>query len=184
MKQILLVTVCVCAVASGSAFAQSKYSASRPRSDAANAQGYRLMDNRSFLLSAAQGAFADVELARLALGRATSAEVKRYAQQMVDAGEKMSADLKPLLKTHDIPPQVAIDARHKVTRDWLMKLPDQSFDRAYMTAMSAKQQNDVIFLQRAAAITSDPDVKKWATEALPGVRESQGLARSISLGSR
>ena len=184
MKQILLVTACVCAVASGSAFAQSKYPASKPRSDAANAQGPRLMDNRSFLLSAAQGAFADVELGRLALGQASSAEVKRYAQQMVDAGEKMSADLKPLLKTQDIPPQVAIDARHKVTRDWLARLSGESFDRAYMAAVSAKQTKDASFFQRATVLTDDPGVKAWASQALPIVQEHQAAAKAISLGSK
>jgi putative membrane protein len=182
MKQILLVTACVCAVASGSAFAQSKYPAAK-RSDAASAQGAR-MDHRAFVLSAAQGAFADVELGRLALGRASSAEVKRYAQQMVEAGEKMSADLKPLLKSQEIPPQVAIDARHKVTRDWLAKLSGEPFDRAYMAAMNAKLANDVAFFQRAVELTNDPGVKTWASQALPVVQEHQAATKAISVGSK
>jgi putative membrane protein len=182
MKQILLVTACVCAVASGSALAQSKYPASKSRSDAAT-QGSR-MDNRSFVLSAAQGAFADVELGKLALERASSAEVKRYAQQMVDAGEKKSADLKPLLKTQEIPPQVAIDARHKVTRDWLAKLSGESFDRGYVAAMSAKQGKDASFFQRAAELTNDPGVKAWASQALPIAQEHLAAAKAISLGSK
>jgi putative membrane protein len=142
------------------------------------------MDNRSFLLSAAQGAFADVELGKLALDRASSAEVKRYARQMVDAAEKMSADLKPLLQTHDIPPPAAIDARHKVTRDWLAKLSSESFDRAYMAAMRAKQSNEATFFQRAAVLTSDAGVKSWASQALPIVQEHQAAAKSIRLGSQ
>ena len=182
MKQIMLVTACVCAVASGSAFAQAKYPAAK-RSDTASAQGAR-MDNRAFVLSAAQGAFADVELGKLALDRASSTEVKRYAQQMVEAGEKMSADLKPLLRTQEIPPQVAIDARHKVTRDWLAKLSGESFDRAYMAAMSAKQGKEASFFQRASELTNDPAVKTWALQALPVVQEHHAAAKAIGVGSK
>ncbi len=183
MKQLVLVTACVCAVASGSAFAQSSYPASRPKADASTAQPYRLMD-RSFVLSAAQGAFADAELGRLAVARASSADVRRYAQQMVDAGEKMTAELKPLLKTQDIPPQVAIDTRHKVTRDWLAKLSGEPFDRAYMAAMSAKQANEATFFQRATTLISEPDVKSWAARALSVVQEHQEAAKAITLGSK
>jgi putative membrane protein len=183
MKQILLVVACVCAVASSAASAQGRYPP-KPRPADGPPQSVRLMDNRTFLLSAAQGAFADIELGRMAVATASNAAVKAFGQRMVEAGEKMTVELKPLLRAQEIAPPVEIDARHKVTRDWLARLTGESFDRAYLAAMSAKQSNDVTFLQRATALTNDADVKAWAAQAMPVVQEHQALAKSINPGSK
>jgi putative membrane protein len=183
MKKMLLVASCICALASGSAYAQSPSGygdAGKAKSGAASAQGPRLLDVRPFVLESSHGAFAGVELARLALSKGSSDEVRGFAQRMLEASEKINNELKPFLKTQQLPVPTEIDARHKVTRDWLMTLSGPSFDRAYMAAMNAKLTNDATFYQRAALMGNDPDVKTWAAGALPLVQEHLKIANAIN----
>jgi putative membrane protein len=184
MKKMLLVALSIGALASASASAQSQSgyggsAASKPAG--ASTQGQRLLDVRPFVQETAHGGFAGAELARLALARGSSDDVRGFARRMLDAAEKTSEELKPFLKAQNLPVPAEIDARHKVTRDWLMTLSGTSFDRAYMTAMHAKLTNDVTFYQRAAMLANDPGVKAWAGGALPLLREHQSLAMAINL---
>src|SRR3954464_5184398 len=121
MKKVLLFTLCASVAASSATFAQSTKSRYASR-DKASAQTRPLMDDRAFLLSAAQGAFASIELSRLAATKASSGDVRRYAETITDSSEKMNAALLPLLKEHDVTAPAAIDTRHKVSRDWLANL--------------------------------------------------------------
>lgn len=179
MKQMLIVLSCVGVVMSGSAFAQSGYPA-KPKAAAAGAPAHRLMDDRAFVQSLADGGFADVELGRLGLARASRADVRQFAQRIVDTGVKMNDDLKPLLASQGLSAPSEIDARHKLTRDWLAKLGDEAFDRAYMAAMTAKYANDVTFVQRAMVLTREPAVQAWTSRVLPALKEHQAVAAAIT----
>jgi putative membrane protein len=179
---MLFVASWICVVAS--AFAQSPQSGyggtAQPR-PGASAPAPRLVDLRPFILETAQGTFASAELGRLAVTRAASPDVKRFARQMVEAGEKMTGELKPLLEAQSLAVPTEIDTRHKVTRDWLMKLSGTAFDRAYMAAMTAKLANDATFFERASLMSRDADVKAWATKALPIVKDHQKAAKEVTL---
>jgi putative membrane protein len=181
MKQSLLATVCVCALASVSLAGQSRYGTPDPAKPAAqSAPSERFVGDRFFVAEAAQSATADVELGRLALEKAQNAEVRAYAQRAIDTAEKMRTELKPLLEANGMTLGSEIDQRHRVTRDWLLKAPAAAFDRAFMTAMTAKGSNDVTFTQRAGAIVKDPEIKAWAIRALPVVKAQHEAAKDMT----
>ena len=179
MKKVLLFTVCVSVIAASATFAQSPQPRYASR-DKAGAQTRPLMDDRAFLLSAAQGRFASIELSRLAAAKASSGDVRRFAEMIVDSSETMNAALLPLLKEHDVTAPAAIDARHKVSRDWLANLSGADFDRAYMNVMTAKYSNEVTFFRHAAALSQEADVKAWAARILPVAQEHHTRAMEIT----
>jgi putative membrane protein len=183
MKQSLIAMVCV-GLASASIAGQSagpRYGApdpARPAVESASAQ--RFVEDRPFVMEAAQSAAADAVLGRLALEKAQHAAVRQYAQHIVDAAEKMRAELTPLLEAHSLSVGSEIDRRHGITRDWLLKTPAAAFDRAFMTAMTAKGSNDVTFTQRAQSIARDPEVKAWAIRALRVMKAQQEAASDVT----
>jgi putative membrane protein len=184
MKQSLIAMVSVGLLASASVAGQSagpRYGApdpAKPAAQSAPAQGF--VEDRSFVMEAAQSATADAVLGRLALEKAQNAAVRQYAQRIIDAAEKLRAELTPLLEAHSLSVGPEIDRRHGLTRDWLLKTPAAAFDRAFMTAMTAKGSNDVTFTQRAASIVRDPEVKAWAIRALPVVKAQHEAARDVT----
>jgi len=179
MKKVLLFTLCGCVAASSATFAQSTRPRYASRDKTAIAESRTLMDDRAFVLSAAQGGIATIELGRLALTRAASADVRQFTQSVIQVSEKMNEELKPLLEVRDVPAPGAIDSRHKVSYDWLSKLAGSDFDRAYMTVMTAKHANDVTFFQHAAAVSKQPDVQAWAAKTLPAIKQHHTMAREV-----
>ena len=78
---------------------------------------------------------AEVELARLAQDHAASAEVKQFAQMMVDDHTKAGDQLKQIASTSAIPQDAKVDDKHKDLMDKLSKLRGMDFDKEYMSAM-------------------------------------------------
>jgi len=78
---------------------------------------------------------AEVELGRLALDHSKNAEVKKFAQMMVDdhtsAGEKLGA----VASQYNIDKPAQLDDTHRALRNKLETLQGAEFDREYMGAM-------------------------------------------------
>src|SRR3954454_23741183 len=181
MKNSLLAMLCVCALGSVPLAGQSRYvtpNGAKPPAQGAPAE--RFVGDLYFVTEAAQSATADAVLGRLAIEQAQNAAVRDYAQRIVEGAEKMRAELTPLLEAHGLSVGSEIDQRHRVTRDWLLKAPAAAFDRAFMTAMTAKGSNDVTFTQRAASIVRDPEIKAWAIRALPAVKAQHATAKDVT----
>src|ERR1041385_7579353 len=99
--------------------------------------------DQTFVKKAAQGGMAEVELGKLATQKASSEDVKKFGQRMVDDHTKANDQLKQIAgnKGIDVPSQLS--AKDKATKDRLSKLSGKSFDRAYMADMVRDHTMDV-----------------------------------------
>jgi putative membrane protein len=109
-----------------------------------------------------------------------NADVKQFAQRMVDDHTKASEELKGWAsqKNVTLPTEVAPD--HKATHDRLAKLSGAAFDKAYMTAMVADHNKAVAAFTRASKTAKDADLKAWAGKTLPTLQEHQKMAKEIA----
>jgi putative membrane protein len=95
---------------------------------------------KKFATEAAQGGVAEVEMGQLALQKATSPEVKQFAQRMVSDHTQANQELMQLAKSEgmDLPSQV--DAKHKSAMERLQGMNGSAFDtptcRAWCRTMS------------------------------------------------
>src|SRR6185437_11610509 len=126
-----------------------------------------------FVMKAAGGGMAEVELGRLATEKASSPDVKQFGQRMIDDHGKANDELKGLATRKNITLPAAPDAKHKATQDRLSKLSGTAFDRAYMADMVADHNADVAEFMHASKMAKDPDVKAWAAKTLPTLQEHQ-----------
>jgi putative membrane protein len=86
---------------------------------------------------------AEVELAKMAKDHAASAEVKQFADMMVQDHTKAGDELKQIATTYAIPTDVKIDDKHRNLMDKLSKLNGADFDKEYMSAMVDDHQDVV-----------------------------------------
>jgi len=142
--------------------------ANRPAGDAVGTSGAAdknlSRSDKDFLTDAATANMAEIELARLTNDHAANAEVKTFAQMMIDDHTKALNDLKALASTHSIALPTALDDKHNDLRDKLSKAQGNDFDRDYTKTMVDGHQDFVDKLESRIDKTKLADWKKEMAE--------------------
>jgi len=131
-----------------------------------------------FVLDAAQGGLAEVELGKLAAQRAQNDDVKKFAQRMVDDHTKANEQLKKIADSKSIKLPTEVDSKDKALMQRLEKLNGAAFDRTYMNAMVNDHTKDVSEFKREANAGRDPQVKSFAESTLPTLEEHLQQAKT------
>lgn len=136
--------------------------------------------DRTFMKKAAQGGMAEVELGKLASERASSPDVKKFAQRMVDDHSKANDELKQVASSKNITLPDSLDAKDEATKQKLSALSGAEFDRAYMSDMVTDHTQDVAEFRRESASAKDSAVKTFATQTLPTLQDHLREAKRIA----
>lgn len=134
----------------------------------------------AFVKKAAQGGLAEVELGQLATQKASSDDVKKFGQRMVDDHGKANDQLKQVAEQQHIDIPTQPNAKDKATKARLEKLSGEQFDRAYMKDMVKDHRKDVAEFEKASKTAKDPSVKSFAEQTLPTLREHLKEAERIA----
>lgn len=134
--------------------------------------------DQQFMMKAAQGGMAEVELGNLAKEHASSQAVKDFGRHMVDDHSKANDELKSLAARKNVTLPGSIDAKDQATKDRLSKMNGAAFDKAYMRDMVMDHKKDVAEFQKEANSGMDPDVKNWASKTLPTLQQHLQMAQS------
>ena len=168
MKQIIVTVIVGLTLAAAPAFAQAK-KARTPNKG---------VSDQTWVTQTAMGGMAEVELSKLAQQKASAADVKTFAQRMVDDHSKASDELKSIAAKKNITLPGDMDAKHKAVSDRLSKLTGAAFDRAYMQAMVADHTKAVADFKRESQTGKDPDIKAFAAKHLPTIEDHLKTAQS------
>lgn len=139
--------------------------------------------DRKFVMEAAMGGMAEVELGRLAAERGSSDAVKQFGQRMVDDHSRANSELTQIASGKGITLPTGLDAKHQALMTKMSALSGAAFDRAYAKEMVKDHNKDVAEFQREATRGADPDVKAFAQKTLPTLQEHLQMARSLPSGS-
>jgi putative membrane protein len=145
----------------------------------AQAQTELAPQDLEFAQEAAIGGLMEVTLGELAQQQAKSEEVMQFGQRMVEdhgqANEKLMAIAEQ--KGIQLPQELPEDAQQKYEE--LQQLSDAEFDRAYMDEMVMDHEKDVQAFEQQAESGQDPDLRAFAEETLPTLREHLELAKEV-----
>jgi len=136
--------------------------------------------DREFVSKAATGGTAEVELGRVATQRAVRPSVRSFAERMVADHGRANAELAALARRKGLDVPTALEPSQQAMRDRLSGLSGPDFDRAYMSEIVRDHTEDIALFERAPEISSDPDLKAWATRSLPMLRDHLALARQVN----
>ncbi len=134
----------------------------------------------AFMNDAAPGGLAEVELGKLALERAASPQVKKFAQQMIEDHSMAGKKLEQLaqLKKVELSPGILPEA--KQTKEKLSKLNGENFDREYVKAMLQVHEKDVAAFEAVSKNATDADVKAFAAATTPTLEHHLEMIREIA----
>ena len=170
LHRTLLILIAAAVVALPLGAGAQQPSTTKPSAAAPAKSGLAAAD-RKFMMDAARGGAAEVELGKLAAQRASSDAVKQLGQRLADDHSKANEELKNLAQQKGVTLPSDLDPKHRQLRDRLAKLSGAGFDRAYVNEMVRDHQKDVSEFKKEAARAKDPDLKAWADKTLPTLED-------------
>ena len=121
--------------------------------------------DQAFVTKLAGVGMAEVELGTLAKDKASSREVKAFAQRMIDEHTKAGNELKAIADRKHLAWPAALPADAVALKGKLSQLSGAAFDRAYIDAMVDGHRAALSDVRSEAQSGADPDVKAWASKA-------------------
>ena len=138
--------------------------------------------DRKFLRQAAQAGIAEVEAAKLAGQKAEDQAVKDFARRMQEDHAKAGDELDKLAQAKGVNLPHDVDRRHHRRMDELRAHTAAQFERDYMRAQVSDHRKVVRAFEHEAKGGHDADVKKFAQEKLPVLREHLRMAQAAFKG--
>ncbi len=140
---------------------------------AGNATAAMPTDPAGFATAVAAADLYEIESSRLAAAKATSSEVKQFAQHIQTDHEKSSADLKAAAAKASPPVTVtpALDAEKRAMLDELRAASGKDFDRRFIDQQTNAHQKALLLLQNYAGRGDSQPLKDFAAN---GVKVVQG----------
>jgi putative membrane protein len=135
--------------------------------------------DKQFVHDAAEAGNAEVAMGQLAAKKASNAQVKSFAQRMIDDHTKAGQELKQVAGKKNLNVSNG-HGKHHQTMNRLAQLSGAEFDREYMKSQLTDHGNVIALFEAEADRGTDAEVKAWAAKTLPTLREHARMARDIA----
>jgi putative membrane protein len=137
-------------------------------------------DDREMMQDLAHANLAEIETGRLAVEKAQNAEVKKFAQQMIDDHSKSLQELQRVAQAKGVELPKETDFAHKAMATALKALTGGFFDKQYMQhAGVGDHRRTVDLLQKVQQNARDQELKAYASKTLPAVQRHLTMAREL-----
>jgi putative membrane protein len=136
--------------------------------------------DQTFVKKAAQGGMAEVELGKLATQKASSEDVKKFGQRMVDDHTKANDQLKQIAGNKGVTLPTDLNSKDQAMKERLSKLDGEKFDQAYMKNMVRDHTKDVSEFRKESTSGKDSDLKSFASQTLPTLEDHLKEAKNIA----
>lgn len=157
----------------------AKKSSSMSSESNSSSSGKLSAADKNFVMKAAEGGLAEVQLGQLATQNAQSDEVKQFGQRMVDDHTKANDQLKQVAEQKGVTLPTDLSAKDKAEKGRLSKLKGEQFDRAYMQHMVMDHKKDVAEFKKESTSAKDSDVKNFASQTLPTLQDHLKQAQQV-----
>ncbi len=141
-------------------------------------QGISKLDH-DFVTKATESGLAEVELAKVAKQKASSAEVREYADKLQSDHKKATDKLLNLVKGSGIDVPKRLSESHRMLIDRMSKIGDDRFEREFMTTQIKEHESDIKLYRSEAEHGGNDELKKLAAETADLLQKHVEMARTI-----
>lgn len=133
-----------------------------------------------FVMFAAMGGMAEVEMGRLAVQKGASEDVRQFGRRMIDDHTRANEELMRIASTKGMQPPAALDAKHQAAMRKMSALSGERFDREYAKMMVGDHRKAVGEFQKEADRGADAEIKAFAAAQLPALQEHLRMAQRLN----
>ena len=150
------------------------------------AQDPQSAPDKLFLLNSAIDSMTEVELSQQAQQKAQNDQVKQLAQHLIQDHQQMNQKLQQTAQQLGVQIPQSLPRMKQEEIRIKSSLSAREFEQHYVAGMNASHAKDVACFEAASALSQNPQVKQFATESLPKLREHRQMARqsAMALGIR
>jgi putative membrane protein len=138
------------------------------------------LSDEDFVMKASAAGMAEVDFAKLALDRASSEQVKKFAQHMVDDHSKANTALLKVADKDKIAPAEKMSVKDQQTFTKLAGLKGAEFDREYIASQLAAHKEAVALFKSESNHGKNEDLKEFATKTLPTLEHHLDMVKKLS----
>ncbi len=137
-------------------------------------------EEREMVEDLAHAHLAEVEASRLALDKTQNAQVRSFAQQMVDEHTQAYQALQQLGQKKQMAVPSETDFQHKALATALRLLSGDTFNRQYIRQVGINDHRRTVdVLMKLQQTSADADLKAYAAKSLPLVERHLAQAREL-----
>jgi putative membrane protein len=136
--------------------------------------------DRMFVGKAMQGSLAEVQLGQLTLQKSNNAQVKEFAQRMIDDHTKLNEQMKPVAQQLGVtvPDQISKGDRKTIAK--LQALSGTAYDQAYIKDMVKDHKQDLNEFQMEASSGQDQTAKDAANQGSKIIAQHLQMAQQMA----
>jgi putative membrane protein len=136
-------------------------------------------DSEDFVDDATAKGIAEIEAGKSALQKGHSADVKTFAQMMIDDHTKANEKLKAIAAGKKL--EVASDAElMDKAKKMLLDIRDDSFDRSYANNQVKAHEQTIAIFEEEAKDGKDAELKMFAHDTLPKLKAHLAEAKKLA----
>lgn len=136
------------------------------------------IDSTSFPAMVVSNDLAEIQTGEMAKAKAKNAEVKKFADQMVNEHTKSSAEFNKVAGAKYTLSNNMIPAQQRLVDKLSQEKGMVNFDKEYMDLQISLHQQAVTAFELAAKSQSDPALKTYAAAHLPHLRSHLEMAKN------
>jgi putative membrane protein len=160
---------------------RSSGSASGAQSSTQSSSGQKLSHtDKKFLEEAAQGGMAEVAMGRLGQEKAQSPEVKRLAEKILQDHTQANQQLMQIAQQKGVELKQDVNKKDQRMLDHMRSMSGAEFDRMYVQHMVKDHEKDIKEFEKQANKGEDADIKNFAQQTLPKLREHLQSAQTLA----
>ncbi len=137
------------------------------------------LDTTSFPVMAASSDMFEILGSQQAQQKATNAEVKRFAEQMITDHTQTSTELKSIAEAKNMLLPAAPLPMHQRMITAISTEDAKEFDEEYMEAQVLAHQQAVTLFETASTNEANPELKAFAAKHLPHLRMHLDMAKQV-----
>lgn len=170
MRKSSIIAIAAFAALAAPAFAQSATTLPAPAT-AAEIQPGNVTDAQTFTNEASVANAFEIQSSQLALTNASSADVKAFAQHMIDDHTKAGEEMQAVLAQQSVTPPATLDQAHADKLAKLQASTGAEFDALYIQMQVEAHMQAVALFSGYAGNGEDGPLKDFAAKTLPTLQQ-------------
>jgi putative membrane protein len=139
-----------------------------------------VLEDKAFVRKALQGGMTEVQLGQLALQKSSNADVKQFAQKMIDDHTKLGDEMKQVGQQIGVKAPDSPSSKDKSAMAKMQALNGDDFDKAYIKDMVKDHQQDAKDFKQEAQTTTNTALKTVVVQGQQVIDEHLQMIQQIA----